>query len=98
MDEDAIEGGGGALPSQRSPVADVGRCPLLLTITIATVTAAVLAGIIAWNTYQQRETNRRITCINYSYNLESGKPIRYEELEPYQQKVVDVLDCDLPGR
>ena len=97
---DIIEHGSGPLiaPKPRHP--DQENRKLLSVIAFATVAVAVFTGVIAWETHQDRAETREVTCLNYTYDFESDAPERatYDDLEPFQQKLVDTLGCDMPGR
>ena len=97
---DIIEHGSGPLiaPKPRHP--DQANRTLLPVIAFATVAVALFTGVLAWDTHQDRAEHRELSCLNYAYDFESEIPklTTYDELEPFQQQLVDTLDCDIPGR
>ena len=96
---DFIEHGSGPLSAPKPRHPDQASRTLLSVIAFATIAVAVFTGVIAWETHQDRAENREVNCLNCTHDFDSGVPelATYDELEPFQQTLVDTLGCEMPG-
>lgn len=96
-DEDSI---GAAQPAPPAKPRDPERTKrlLLMVVAAASVATAVGTGLVAWQVREQRNLEHDLYCANYSIDYETGERADYDDLEEQQQAMIDLLDCDVPGR
>lgn len=80
-------------PRQRDPIR------LLLQVIAAGVFLVVAGvGYVAWTVHQTQVDNRQLNCLFVGNFSSDGSTQDYNDLPKSQQRVVDRLDCDVPGR
>ena len=73
-----------------------GKQVLLVLLVVGVFLTAACSAFTAWTVYDQAQDNRELNCAFLTAN--EGGPREYDDLEPYEQQVVDAMDCDVEGR
>jgi len=89
MVEDSI--GSAKPPKPRDPEAS--KCLLLQVIAAATVAAAVFSGITAWETHQQRATDKTVYCLTYAPPEDTGEDDIAGFYSWSPEEMMEALDC-----
>jgi hypothetical protein len=87
---------GGSDPDRPLPAPRDRQHLLLQVIALGVFLVAAATGYTGWTVYQQSQDTRALNC---AYLTAGGEEQRdYDDMEKYEQKIVDQLDCDVPGR
>ena len=70
---------------------------LLTLIAAGVLIGAACAAFTAWTVYETQEDQRVLYCTSLCLNDGQGDPQDYDEMTDGQQRIVDQLDCDVPG-
>jgi hypothetical protein len=71
---------------------------LLRLIAVGVFLVAAGTAFTGWTVYQQAEDNRTLNCAYLTVAGSDDDSQNYDDMPTYQQKIVDRLDCDVPGR
>jgi hypothetical protein len=88
---------GGSDPDRPLPAPRARRSYLLELIALGVFLVAATTAYTGWTLHQTREDNRVLNCSFLSFGGDSGE-VKYDDLEKYQQRIADQLDCEVPGR
>jgi hypothetical protein len=86
---------GGADPDRPVPAPNQTR--LLQLIAVGVFLVAAGTGYTSWAVYQQAQDTRAVNCA-YLTTGSGDDQRRYDNMASYEKKIVDALDCDVPGR
>jgi len=70
---------------------------LLTLIAAGVLIGAACAAFTAWTVYETQEDQRVLYCTSLFLNNGQGDHQDYDEMTDGQQRIVDQLDCDVPG-
>jgi hypothetical protein len=70
---------------------------LLVLVAVGVFLVAGTTGFTAWTVHGQAHDARALNCAYIALG-EDGEKRDYDDLEPYEQEIVDALDCDVPRR
>jgi hypothetical protein len=87
---------GGSDPDRPIPAPKNRQNRLLQLIAVGVFLVAAATAYTGWNVYQQTQDARVLNCA-YLTGPE-GQRSNYDDMGKAQQKIVDQLDCDVPGR
>jgi hypothetical protein len=87
---------GGSDPDRPVPAPKNHQTRLLQLIAVGVFLVAAAAGFTAWTVYQEQQDSRVLNCA--FLGVRDDGQIEYDDMEKYEQKIVDRLDCDVPGR
>ena len=70
---------------------------LLQLIAVGVFLVAAGMGYTGWEVHRQAQDSRDLNCAYLTIG-NGDQPTAYKDLAKYEQKLVDQLDCDVPGR
>jgi len=71
---------------------------LLTLIAVGVLVGAACAAFTAWTVYQTQQDQRVLYCTSFILSDGQGDTPSYDDMEDEQKRIVDQLDCDVPGR
>jgi hypothetical protein len=87
---------GGSDPDRPVPAPRDSQHRLLQLIAVGVFLVAAGTGFTGWTVYEQTQDVRVVQCAYLSIGgREAGN---YDDLEDFEQAIVDQLDCDMRGR
>ena len=92
---EVVEVGSGP-PRPARPQRGGNRTDVLLTLlVVGAFVGAGCSAFTAWTVYGQAEDTRALNC---AYLTAGGGERDYDDLEEFEKRIVDSLDCDIEGR
>jgi len=87
---------GGSDPDRPIPAPRARPNLLLQVIAVGVFLVAAATAYTGWNVYRQTQDARILNC---AYFTSAGPEQRgYDDMGKAEKKIVDQLDCDVPGR
>lgn len=87
---------GGSDPDRPIPTARAHQHRLLQLIAAGVFLVAATTGFTGWTVYRQTQDSRVVNCAFFTTGGDEQRG--YDDMDKAQQKIVDQLDCDIPGR
>jgi hypothetical protein len=90
---------GGSDPDRQLPAprSSTSQNRLLELIAVGVFLVAAGTAYTGWEVHRQTEDSRVLNCAYLTVG-NGDEPTHYDDLAKYEKKLVDQLDCDVPGR
>ncbi|HCB06389.1 MAG TPA: hypothetical protein PLZ93_06685 [Nocardioides sp.] len=71
---------------------------LLTLITLGVLVCAACGVFTAWTVYESRQDEQTLYCARFLRIDDQGDAVNYDDMADEEQRIMDQLDCDVPGR